>query len=115
MPATKSKRILQIIPADGWLVAYEVDGKPEAWPLACWALVEEVGKGGVLHTSVSGVDMTGGGDAGIDVCDETGNFLGYLAPGQSPDYYAEDALARRRGREERKRKDDQGDKRTIAA
>lgn len=66
------KRILQIIPAPGWLGMYRVEGTEdvETSAIACWALVE--GEDGA--TSVEGMDA----EARIDFAEEMGNFLGYV-------------------------------------
>jgi hypothetical protein len=81
------RRILQIIPADGWNALYAI--RPErhkknpVWvaPLACWALVHE---GKVSY--VVGLDST------LSLCDQGDNFLGYLAPGMKPGMWKEKAL-----------------------
>lgn len=81
------RRILQIIPADGWNALYAI--RPEenkndpvyVSPLTCWALVEE---GKVQY--VVGLDCT------QSFCDQGDNFLGYLAPSMKSDMWKEKAL-----------------------
>ena len=81
------RRILQIIPVDGWNALYAV--RPEGpknnpvWiaPLACWALVHDGN-----NRCVVGLDCT------LSFCDQGDNFLGYLAPGLKSDTWKERAL-----------------------
>ena len=85
---TKSDRlIIDIAPVIGWYAVYAI--RPEenknnpVWiaPLALWALVEED-----TRRYVVGLDCT------LDFCDQGDNFLGYLAPGEKPEAWKEEAL-----------------------
>lgn len=71
------RRILQIIPAEGWLAVYELGtgdvSDLRTKGLVCWALVEEMSE-----TSVVGIDVDQ--SAGIT---ESGKFLGYVRVGDS--------------------------------
>lgn len=71
-----SRRILQIIAAEGWSAVYAIrpdrnDGDP-VWlsRLACWALVQHE-----ESRYVVGIDST------LSFCDQGDNFLGYAPPG----------------------------------
>jgi hypothetical protein len=81
------RRILQIIPSDGWNALYAIrperQKKNPVWvaPLACWALVQQE-----MVRYVVGLDCT------LSFCDQGDNFLGYLAPGMKPDMWKEKAL-----------------------
>lgn len=68
------KKIIQIIPSDGWKAVYRnsEDGKPFACALPCWALVED--KDGFRY--VAGMD-TGAGEDWLEVIEDVGNFVGY--------------------------------------
>ncbi len=37
----EKRKILQIIPADGWAAVYQIEKNKELVPLVCWALVRE--------------------------------------------------------------------------
>lgn len=65
---SKTPKILQIIPADGWQAHFTADDGPEITdPLVCFALVgAEDGSPQVRPMYET--------DIGIDFCDETGNF-----------------------------------------
>ena len=82
-----ARRILQIIPADGWHAVYAIcpdrNKNNPVWvaPLACWALVQQE-----TVRYVVGLDCT------LSFCDQGDNFLGYLAPGMKPDMWKEKAL-----------------------
>ena len=65
------KRILSIIPADGWVALYELDGEEEPLenPIVCFALVSD-GE----YTYVDAIDVD---DNGINTgfCSEVSNFI----------------------------------------
>jgi hypothetical protein len=72
-----SRRILQIIPAEGWLAVYDhsvgdVDDL-RTRPLVCWALVED-------QTGTSVIGMDGDTVAGVQ---GSGRFAGYAKTGES--------------------------------
>ncbi|MHC4481092.1 MAG: hypothetical protein ACYS1C_09030 [Planctomycetota bacterium] len=67
-------RILQIIPAHGWVAVYEESGEPSRSPLACFALIE-LPDGNRL---VVGVDQARGTLALSEV---NTDFLGYAHVG----------------------------------
>lgn len=72
-----ARRILQIIPADGWLAVYDhtsgdVDDM-RTRPLVCWALVED-------QTGTSIVGMDADTVAGLQ---PVGRFAGYARVGES--------------------------------
>lgn len=65
------KRIIQIMPADGWYAIYDGHDDGELWEkLACWALVE-MNDG---ETEVVGMDADG---YSLQPCFETSNFVRY--------------------------------------
>lgn len=71
------RRIMQIIPAEGWLAVFDLGTGDVAdirtRPLVCWALMEDPG-----GTNVVGLDaehVAGSRDAG--------KFLGYVRVGES--------------------------------
>lgn len=70
------RRILQIIPAEGWLAVYELGtgdvSDLRTKGLVCWALVEEMSE-----TSVVGMDADQA--AGVK---EAGKFVGYARVGE---------------------------------
>src|SRR5687767_6997552 len=83
---TSERNILQIISADGWNALYAI--RPDrnhnnpVWvsPLVCWALVQED-----TYRYVVGLDRT------LSYCEAGDNFLGYLAPGEDPKRWDEEA------------------------
>lgn len=85
--------IISIAPVTGWYAVYAV--KPEenannpVWtsPLALWALVQEE-----TCRRVVGLDCT------LAFCDQGDNFLGYLAPGEDPNAWKDDAVKFLQGR-----------------
>lgn len=70
------QRIIQIIPADGWLAVYDTGAGDvrnlRTVPLACWALVERDGM-----TSVIGMDAEH-----VAGQSPAGRFLGYMREGE---------------------------------
>lgn len=72
------RRILQIIPADGWLAVYDhtvADVEDiRSCPLVCWALVADQNG----STNVIGMDADY-----IAGSRESGRFLGYIRQGES--------------------------------
>ena len=50
---SKNRKILQIIPADGWW-ARMMKQDPEFQPLACWALIEGEDADGVVMGMIAG-------------------------------------------------------------
>lgn len=71
-----TRRILQIIPADGWLAVYDhtlgdIDDL-RTRPLVCWALVED-------QTGTTVVGMDADVIAGLQ---ESGRFAGYARVGE---------------------------------
>jgi hypothetical protein len=72
-----SQRILQIIPADGWLAVYDYGSSDvedlRTRPLACFALVEDQ-----TGTRVIGMDA----DV-VAALPTRGRFLGYIREGES--------------------------------
>ncbi|MCS6329239.1 MAG: hypothetical protein H8K06_19460 [Nitrospira sp.] len=86
-PMQPERKILQIIPANGWNALYAIRPKENkndpVWvsPLACWALVQQENVRYVV-----GLDCT------LSFCDQGDNFLGYLAPGMPSDTWKEQAL-----------------------
>lgn len=71
------KRILQIIPAQGWLAMFRnrETGNIETEPIPCWALVEEENG----DRSVVGMDA----DSTLDFAEDMGNFVGYIHESQA--------------------------------
>ena len=66
----RKKKILQIIPAEGWqYVCKDDDGSEMVDPLVCWALVE-------LDTGDRAVEGMAFGDY-IDFVEDLVNFTGY--------------------------------------
>ncbi len=87
------RKILQVMPADGWRALY-VSRAPggaaalEAIPLVAWSLWEdEDGDRGI-----SGLDSDAHGFT--DYADEASNFVCYLSPGMDPEERRESAEAR---------------------
>jgi hypothetical protein len=82
------RRIVQIIPVQGWNALYAIrpdrnNGDPVCvCPLACWALVQQ-GK----DRYVVGLDST------LSFCDQGDNFLGYAPPGKIAKSWRDEALA----------------------
>ena len=79
-----NKRIIQIMPSNGWKSVYvEEENKIVEYDLVCWALVQvtEIDEFGNKeeYTQVEGVD---GGDM-TDFCQSASNFLGYQNPQDS--------------------------------
>lgn len=69
-----NRKIINISPSDGWQAVFAEHGKPQAYPLTQWALVEDV-RG---DRRITGVIKTGRGETDVE---ERKDFLGYLAPG----------------------------------
>ncbi len=69
----QAKRILQIIPAEGWKVVFTGPNGEFSAPLSLFALVEENG-----DTSVEG--MTADGDCIFQFCEEFVSFVRYEGP-----------------------------------
>lgn len=70
-----NEKILQIIPADGWMAKYENKEEPDILEaVVCFALVESFENGEALRTvrPMSWVDTY------VDFCDETSNFAGIV-------------------------------------
>lgn len=60
------KKIIQIIPADGWYVSFETNTDELCYDkIVCFALVEENGRRFVLPMS---------GEEGIDFCENASNY-----------------------------------------
>ena len=79
--------IMQIIPATDWYVVYDdqEDSEDVVVPLACWVLIELVGKDGVADRFVDAIDCTGAGRNNLgDFCTEVANFKEFrYAPASS--------------------------------
>jgi hypothetical protein len=72
MSRTTARRILQLLPAPGWVAAYRgANAVLYYTPIACWALVAER-KSGVQ--AIVGVEPH---DGVMDFCDAVENFQGY--------------------------------------
>ncbi len=82
-----TQRILQIIPAQGWLALYE-QGTGDVQDLrtravVCWALVEEsAGDPPTVATRVIGLDAEG-----VAGKQPKGTFLGYVREGEKLDRF----------------------------
>lgn len=63
--------IIQIMPADGWVAVYEMDGEESAEPIVCFALVESI-EDGIKRRDVR--PMCADGKL-IDFADEAENFV----------------------------------------
>ena len=69
----ENRKLLQIIPAGGWLVVYKDEDKKQfRIPLACWALCVSEDDGEKVY-SVEGMQ----GFDYVDFCVEDDNFVGY--------------------------------------
>lgn len=83
---TVSQRILQIIPAQGWLALYE-HGSGDVQDLrtravVCWALVEESAGEGATGTRVIGLDADG-----VAGRQPRGTFIAYVREGEKLDRF----------------------------
>lgn len=65
------KKIIQIIPADGWSAVYRHGYRLESCRIPCWALLEEDGDQYVMAMD------TGVGEEWLDVIDNVSNFVGF--------------------------------------
>lgn len=72
------KRILQVIPVDGWRVEYEFGGETQAVPLLFLALVERTDRDGDAWTSVDGLDVDC--DGLFELVSNVGNFKRIIPP-----------------------------------
>jgi hypothetical protein len=86
MEKSARKKILQIMPAEGWEAVYVNEGKPIFTNLVCWALVEE-GE----DTFVAGLDSSLGSPNFVDFVEDLSNFLGYKSPNDDKDWLKEAA------------------------
>lgn len=105
-------RVVQIMPAaPGWRAVWASldDGTPFADQIVCWALVDySEDDDAVYWPAVTGArqaicGMYTGSDGWIDSPEGGDNFLGYLAPGESADIWAE--LARSKYERARNRRE----------
>ncbi len=76
---TPKKKILQIMPADGWSARFRVeepgmDVEDYFDDLTCWALIEADGQ-----TCVEGMVAQGGI---VDFCEDVVNFVDYWSPAE---------------------------------
>jgi len=83
---TVTQRILQIIPAQGWLALYE-QGTGDVQDLrtravVCWALVEESAGEGPASSRVIGLDAEA-----VAGKQPRGTFLGYVREGEKLDRF----------------------------
>jgi hypothetical protein len=84
-----TQRIVQIIPAQGWLALYE-QGTGDVQDLrtravVCWALVEESAGEGPASTRVVGLDAEG-----VAGKQARGTFIAYVREGEKLDRFRKD-------------------------
>jgi hypothetical protein len=96
------KKIIQIMPAEGWRALYFHRGDAgevvfEEEPLVCWALMEESTEN--IDETVRSVEGLSA-DSWVETVEHVSNFLAYLAPGESPEKFHDEAERRLRKSEE---------------